>query len=150
MQNFLLNYPNLDVRAGSVFDLVLNPTVPSTYESRSSRNVLAAIDGVRLGSPYSICTSAFPTDMSPDTGEVIKCTQVVLCTGTFLTGEIHIGRLVVRHYNATVFMHICASFRHEALPRWADGRFTGARPLRVSCKSWLQAREVANRHTGQA
>ena len=50
MQNFLLNYPNLDVRAGSVFDLVLNPTVPLAYESSSSRNVLAAIDGVRLGS----------------------------------------------------------------------------------------------------
>jgi tRNA uridine 5-carboxymethylaminomethyl modification enzyme len=50
MQNFLLDYPNLDVRAGSVFDLVFNSTVTPTYESSSSRNVLAAIDGVRLGS----------------------------------------------------------------------------------------------------
>ncbi|KAF8497777.1 mitochondrial translation optimization protein [Russula emetica] len=74
MQNLLLNYPNLDVRAGSVFDLVFNPNVPPAYESSSSQNVFAAIDGVRL-----------------DTGEVIKCTQVVLCTGTFLSGEIHIG-----------------------------------------------------------
>ncbi|KAF8465141.1 glucose inhibited division protein A-domain-containing protein [Russula ochroleuca] len=74
MQHYLLNYPNLDVRAGSVFDLVLNDTVPPTNEPSSSRNVCAAIDGVRL-----------------DTGEVIKCTQVVLCTGTFLSGEIHIG-----------------------------------------------------------
>jgi hypothetical protein len=50
MQKLLLSYPNLDVRAGSVFDFVLNPTVPPAYESSSSRNVLAAIDGVKLGS----------------------------------------------------------------------------------------------------
>jgi tRNA uridine 5-carboxymethylaminomethyl modification enzyme len=50
MQKFILNYPNLDVRAGSVFDLVFNPTLPPAYEPSSSRNVLAAIDGVRLGS----------------------------------------------------------------------------------------------------
>jgi tRNA U34 5-carboxymethylaminomethyl modifying enzyme MnmG/GidA len=50
MQHYLLSYPNLDVRAGSVFDLVLNYTVPPAYEQSSSRNVWAAIDGVRLGS----------------------------------------------------------------------------------------------------
>ena len=50
MQKLLFNYSNLDVRAGSVFDFVFNPTVPPAYESSSSRNVLAAIDGVRLGS----------------------------------------------------------------------------------------------------
>ena len=49
MQNFLSNYPNLDVRAGSVFDLILNPTVPASLESSSSQNILA-VDGVRLGS----------------------------------------------------------------------------------------------------
>jgi tRNA uridine 5-carboxymethylaminomethyl modification enzyme len=26
-----------------------------------------------------------------ETGEVIPCSQVVICTGTFLSGEIHIG-----------------------------------------------------------
>lgn len=26
-----------------------------------------------------------------DTGDVIPCSQVVICTGTFLSGEIHIG-----------------------------------------------------------
>lgn len=109
MQNFLLNYPNLDVRAGSVFDFVFNPTVPPANDTSSSRNVSAAIDGVRLGSFLALCTRVFLTDMSPDTGEVIKCTQVVLCTGTFLSGEIHIGRLVARHYDAAV---LSALFRH--------------------------------------
>jgi hypothetical protein len=50
MQDYLLNYPNLDIRAGSVFDLVLNNTVPPTNELSPSRNVWATIDGVRLGS----------------------------------------------------------------------------------------------------
>ena len=26
-----------------------------------------------------------------ETGDVIPCPQVVICTGTFLSGEIHIG-----------------------------------------------------------
>lgn len=58
MQNFLFNYPNLDVRAGSVFDLVLNPIVPPAHESSSSRNVSAAIDGVRLGNFFVLCVPA--------------------------------------------------------------------------------------------
>ena len=29
--------------------------------------------------------------VGPDSGEVITCSQVVICTGTFLSGEIHIG-----------------------------------------------------------
>jgi hypothetical protein len=49
MQRYLLNYPNLDVRAGGVFDLVLNYTAPPAHEPSSSRDVWAAIDGVRLG-----------------------------------------------------------------------------------------------------
>ena len=55
MQRHLLNYPNLDVRAGGVFDLVLNYTAPPAHEPSSSRDVWAAIDGVRLGSsPISV------------------------------------------------------------------------------------------------
>ncbi|KAI0263638.1 mitochondrial translation optimization protein [Gloeopeniophorella convolvens] len=74
MQHTLHNYPNLDIRAGSVFDLVFNHTIPPDNVPSSSQSIWGTVDGVRL-----------------DTGEVIKCTQVVLCTGTFLSGEIHIG-----------------------------------------------------------
>ena len=60
MQKFLLNYPNLEIRAGSVFDLVLNPTVPN-YEPSTSQSVLAAVDGVRLGSFVALSVPApFP------------------------------------------------------------------------------------------
>ncbi|EIW52602.1 glucose-inhibited division protein A subfamily [Trametes versicolor FP-101664 SS1] len=68
MQNALKHYPNLDIRAGSVFDLVLGPPPMSHDIPRSE------VKGVKL-----------------DTGEVITCSQVVICTGTFLSGEIHIG-----------------------------------------------------------
>ncbi|KAL4253272.1 MnmG family protein [Pleurotus pulmonarius] len=48
------------VRAGSVFDLLLDDT---------------KVAGVKL-----------------DSGENIHCSQVIICTGTFLGGEIHIGQ----------------------------------------------------------
>ncbi|KAF8829832.1 hypothetical protein HHX47_DHR2000088 [Lentinula edodes] len=67
MQSALIDYPQLDVRAGSVFDLVFNHE--DVAKSRWGK-----ISGVRL-----------------DNGSVIDCTQVVICTGTFLSGEIHIG-----------------------------------------------------------
>lgn len=44
MQETLLNYKNLDVRAGSVFDLIFDHTQPST-----SQNVWGKVEGVRLG-----------------------------------------------------------------------------------------------------
>jgi tRNA uridine 5-carboxymethylaminomethyl modification enzyme len=74
--------------------------------------------------------------MSPDTGEVIKCTQVVLCTGTFLSGEIHIGRLVVRHHNAAVFIHIYA--RSLGMKRFPAGRL-GDSPARGLSESLARA-----------
>ncbi|KAJ7485075.1 mitochondrial translation optimization protein [Mycena galericulata] len=68
MQRAILEQPNLDLRAGSVFYLVLD------HSQSSSQNQWGKISGVKL-----------------DTGEVIGCSQVVVCTGTFLSGEIHIG-----------------------------------------------------------
>ena len=78
----------------------------------------------------------FFADMSPDTGEVIKCTQVVLCTGTFLAGEIHIGRLVVRYCDDTVFMHIYARF--SGMKRFPAGRM-GDSPARGLSESLAKA-----------
>ncbi|KAF5347812.1 hypothetical protein D9756_010292 [Leucocoprinus leucothites] len=67
MQGILHNYPGLDIKTGSVFDLVLD-------QSTAEHGRWAKVIGVKL-----------------ETGEVINCTQVVVCTGTFLGGEIHIG-----------------------------------------------------------
>ncbi|KAJ7688993.1 glucose inhibited division protein A-domain-containing protein [Mycena rosella] len=68
MQQAILEQPNLDVRAGSVFDLVFDHSQPL------APNQWGKISGVKL-----------------ESGEVIGCSQVVVCTGTFLSGEIHIG-----------------------------------------------------------
>ncbi|KAI0700807.1 glucose-inhibited division protein A subfamily [Cerioporus squamosus] len=69
MQAALHSYPNLDIYAGSVFDLVLKQP-----DSSSAQLPRAEVRGVKL-----------------DSGEVITCSQVIICTGTFLSGEIHIG-----------------------------------------------------------
>ena len=45
MQETLFNYPNLDVRAGSVFDLILDSTTASTGPAGPT----FAVQGVRLG-----------------------------------------------------------------------------------------------------
>ncbi|EMD31172.1 hypothetical protein CERSUDRAFT_69512 [Gelatoporia subvermispora B] len=71
MQETLHGYPNLDIRAGSAFDLVFDHSVA---ESSTNPSPWGTIQGVRLA-----------------TGDIIKCSQVVICTGTFLSGEIHIG-----------------------------------------------------------
>ncbi|KAF7328794.1 Mitochondrial translation optimization protein 1 [Mycena venus] len=68
MQKAISEQPNLDIRAGSVFDLVFDHSQPL------APNQWGKISGVKL-----------------ESGEIIGCSQVVVCTGTFLSGEIHIG-----------------------------------------------------------
>ncbi|KAH6902606.1 mitochondrial translation optimization protein [Coprinopsis sp. MPI-PUGE-AT-0042] len=66
MQKILFDYPNLSIKAGSCTTLSLNgPIADSSW---------AKIKGVQL-----------------ETREIISCSQVVICTGTFLSGEIHMG-----------------------------------------------------------
>ncbi|KAF8321325.1 GIDA-domain-containing protein [Clavulina sp. PMI_390] len=73
MQKLLSTYPNLEIRAASVHDLLWkSPELP--LDPSNAQNVWARVGGVRL-----------------ETGEEISCPSVVLCTGTFLSGEIHIG-----------------------------------------------------------
>jgi hypothetical protein len=50
MQNALLNYPNLDVRAGSVFDLSFSHAASQAHTSNSGEDIWATVDGIRLGS----------------------------------------------------------------------------------------------------
>ncbi|KAG8821666.1 Mitochondrial Translation Optimization [Serendipita sp. 399] len=66
MQSALFNYPNLAIKAGSVHDVI--------FAEQTDPELLPRVSGVKL-----------------ETGETISCSQVVICTGTFLAGEIHIG-----------------------------------------------------------
>ena len=89
MQETLFNYPNLEVKTGMVFDLLFNhdPSCGSSAEKQWGK-----VAGVRLGTPLS-CEEHCLTELTitKDTGETISCSAVVICTGTFLGGEIHIG-----------------------------------------------------------
>lgn len=70
MRDELLSYPNLTVVPGSVSDIVLSGQGASGESASAGRT----ISGIRL-----------------ETGEVISTGSVVITTGTFLGGEIHIG-----------------------------------------------------------
>ncbi|KAI1812865.1 mitochondrial translation optimization protein [Poronia punctata] len=69
MREELQTYPNLSIVTGSVSDIVVDENLPDTTGPAKSR-----ITGVRL-----------------ETGEILPTTQVIITTGTFLGGEIHIG-----------------------------------------------------------
>ncbi|KAF9209198.1 Mitochondrial Translation Optimization [Haplosporangium sp. Z 27] len=72
MQKVLNEYPNLTIKSGSVSDIVLGAEIlPPTP---GQHNVQGEIRGIKL-----------------ESGEVIHAPKVIITTGTFLRGEIHIG-----------------------------------------------------------
>ena len=73
MQEILMNYSNLQVKAGSVADLILAPREETSLNDAGSR-ALQRVRGLRL-----------------ESGETITAPKVIITTGTFLRGEIHIG-----------------------------------------------------------
>ena len=83
MQLILNSYAGLEIRAGSAFDLVFDNTEPSS-------NPWGKISGVLLGK-YQVIGGILSKKISSESGEIVSCSQVVICTGTFLSGEIHIG-----------------------------------------------------------
>ncbi|TFK51233.1 glucose-inhibited division protein A subfamily [Heliocybe sulcata] len=110
MQDTIFHYPNLDVRSGSVFDLV--------FGSADSQNGLwGNIQGVKL-----------------DTGEAVKCSQVVICTGTFLSGEIHIGlkRFQAGRMNEAPSLGLSASLSSAGFKL---GRLQTGTPARLDARS---------------
>ncbi|KAF9429310.1 Mitochondrial Translation Optimization [Entomortierella beljakovae] len=71
MQKVLHEYPNLTIKAGSVSDIVLAAEIlPPTGQS----TIQGEIKGIKL-----------------ESGEVFHAPKVIITTGTFLKGEIHIG-----------------------------------------------------------
>ncbi|KAF2172764.1 hypothetical protein M409DRAFT_49297 [Zasmidium cellare ATCC 36951] len=69
MREEMLTYPGLEVKEGKVADIAVDRSEEAVAEGRHGR-----ITGVRL-----------------ESGEVIDAKNVVITTGTFLGGEIHIG-----------------------------------------------------------
>lgn len=73
MQNVILNYPNLEVMEALVEDVIIdaNNNLPSED-----------FDGRSRGSVVGVITNG---------GQILLCEKIVITTGTFLGGEIHIG-----------------------------------------------------------
>ncbi|KAK6834817.1 hypothetical protein PG987_009511 [Apiospora arundinis] len=69
MREELTSYPNLSIITGSVSDIVVGEA-----EAGSNDGAKSKITGVRL-----------------ESGEVLPTSQIIITTGTFLGGEIHIG-----------------------------------------------------------
>ncbi|EPB89815.1 tRNA uridine 5-carboxymethylaminomethyl modification enzyme GidA [Mucor circinelloides 1006PhL] len=75
LQSYLNNYPNLTIQSGSVSDLVLNDSVTEEeHQKMVSKGASQIVKGVRL-----------------ENGQVIRASNVIITTGTFLGGEIHLG-----------------------------------------------------------
>lgn len=72
MQDMLQNYPNLTILSGSVHDLIIKHG--SVNVDMASGNIGAEVGGVTL-----------------EDGRNITASTVVITTGTFLGGEIHLG-----------------------------------------------------------
>jgi tRNA uridine 5-carboxymethylaminomethyl modification enzyme len=84
MQALLKDYPNLTIKAGSVHDITFQ-------NGLAVQNAIQSSDGGSTND--SVGPKPSVAGIRLESGEVISCSQVVICTGTFLAGEIHIGRL---------------------------------------------------------
>lgn len=74
MREELTNYPGLSVVLGSVSDIVVGAAAAAEGETADFGGAKSKITGVRL-----------------ESGEIIPTNHVIITTGTFLGGEIHIG-----------------------------------------------------------
>ena len=74
MREEITNYKNLSVLQGSVADIIVD------NEGDYGEGNFGKITGVRL-----------------ENGSIISARKVVITTGTFLGGEIHIGKFVQAH-----------------------------------------------------
>ncbi len=88
MQQELISYPNLSVLEGKVADVIVQDNIPDGEgDGHKGR-----ITGVRL-----------------ESGEIIPTNHVVITTGTFLGGEIHIGWSIY-----TLLIHSFPTDHHKA------------------------------------
>ncbi|KAI9310914.1 glucose inhibited division protein A-domain-containing protein [Dichotomocladium elegans] len=75
LQEYLQSYPNLTIKSGSVADLLLSKgETESEFQAIQAKGSKSAVQGIRL-----------------EDGQVIRAPNVVITTGTFLGGEIHLG-----------------------------------------------------------
>lgn len=92
LQLYLNEYPNLTIQSGSVSDLVLNDNVTEEEQQRMiSKGASQIVKGVKLGTICILFAILQLTKMI-ENGQVIRAPNVIITTGTFLGGEIHLGK----------------------------------------------------------
>ncbi|KAI7869081.1 glucose inhibited division protein A-domain-containing protein [Spinellus fusiger] len=75
LQDYLKDYPNLTIQTGSVADLIFSMDASSECnQNMEGKNAISSLKGIRL-----------------ESGQEIRAPNVILTTGTFLGGEIHLG-----------------------------------------------------------
>ena len=129
MQAELNSVKNLTLLEGSVSDLLITPL---QSESNTSKTV-GKIQGIALGTSLD---HLYLNDIG--NGGVIHASQVIITTGTFLGGEIHIG---------TVYYIGDANLRSGGLSCWTCWRTSLTETQPVSEIGGLQTRTTKNRHT---
>ncbi|KAJ1965965.1 Mitochondrial Translation Optimization [Dipsacomyces acuminosporus] len=82
MYQTLASYPGLTLKSGSVADVLLE---------RSAEIDTAALKALASQDSTSAQVSAAVRGVRLESGEIIRARKVVITTGTFLGGEIHIG-----------------------------------------------------------
>jgi len=86
MQQLLTGYPNLTLRPANVFDIRTD-----SIQDMSARKITGVTLGELLPTEGLLTCLTFLV-VATESGELIPCSQVVICTGTFLSGEIHLGK----------------------------------------------------------
>lgn len=98
MQEHLFNYPNLTVMAGSVHDILMAHR-PMIIGEPGKHPIYGEVQGVKLGkrcNEHSLNGKVYNLRLllfHAESGKIIYASKVILTTGTFLQGEIHIGNI---------------------------------------------------------
>lgn len=112
MQKFIKNYKNLKIIENKIEDLIID------FKNND-----------QLGRPYGIIKGVVLKD-----GKILKCDKVVITTGTFLDGEIHIG---LKYWPAGRINEISSLGLSKTFKKigFMMGRLKTGTPPRISGKS---------------
>ena len=143
MQEILFNYPNLDVRAGSAFDLVFSHPEPSTSNPQTR---WGKVEGVKLGTPFIVPSPTEPRIDAP-------CIQIQerssnALKSSYVQGHSSLARFTLVSYSHLIPSHYAScSHRDEEIPCWSDERISFDRPQLFPPQSRIPLRSSPNRYT---
>lgn len=130
MQAELKSTPNLTLLEGSVSDLLIDPISSPVKNSIAS----GRMQGIALGTTLGL------SELMLESGEIIQASQIIITTGTFLGGEIHIGILLLWPSTSD-----CS--RIEILSIWSNERASVTQIKSISEVSRLSIGKIKDRNS---